>query len=265
MGGMNLAQREYIDMAVAKEIAVTRPETAKSKMGSSGRPVELLTNYFPMQTIKNWDIFQYRVDFVPDIPDTRIRKSLLAREKAKIGGNCFDGTMMFTVKRVGVNEITTKLPTSEETIQIRIKEVGIMSRTDQRFLQIYNIILNRAMAGLKLSQLGRNYYDSKAAVSPTYILEVSKHVFALTIAHKAAQPARVTLWAVVEERRLERRLQNETELPSFITQGKPFPWESPHWKTPNKTIINVASLSSPPPLSHRSRSPLTRSNCGLAT
>lgn len=163
---MNMEPREFIDMAVAKEVAVTRPaQVQQSKMGSSGTPVQLITNFFPLQTVKEWDIFQYRVDFVPDIPDTRIRKSLLAREKQKVGGNCFDGTMMFTVKRLGLTEITTKLPNTEDVIQIKIREVGIMSRTDQRFLQIYNIILNRAMVGLKLSQLGRNYYDGKAAVS----------------------------------------------------------------------------------------------------
>lgn len=163
---MNMEPREFIDMAVAKEITITRPAIHnQTKMGSSGTAVNLLSNYFPMKTIKDWDIFQYRVDFVPDIPDTRIRKSLLAREKQRVGGNCFDGTMMFTVKRLAVTEIATKLPDSEDVIQIKIREVGIMSRTDQRFLQIYNIILNRAMVGLKLSQLGRNYYDSKAAVS----------------------------------------------------------------------------------------------------
>lgn len=163
---MNMEPREFIDMAVAKEVAVTRPaQVQQSKMGSSGTAVQLITNFFPLQTVKEWDIFQYRVDFVPDIPDTRIRKSLLAREKQKVGGNCFDGTMMFTVKRLGLTEITTKLPNTEDVIQIKIREVGIMSRTDQRFLQIYNIILNRAMVGLKLSQLGRNYYDGKAAVS----------------------------------------------------------------------------------------------------
>lgn len=165
MGRMNLAPREYIDMAVAKEITTTRPQNVKSKMGSSGTPVNLITNFLPIETKNDWDIFQYRVDFVPDIPDTRIRKSLLAREKAKVGGNCFDGTMMFTVKRLTVTELAVKLPNTEDVIQIKIREVGIMSRTDQRFLQIYNIILNRAMMGLKLTQMGRNYYDSNAAVS----------------------------------------------------------------------------------------------------
>lgn len=163
---MHLAPREYIDMAVAKEGKVTRPATLKSKKGTRGQPVKLFSNYFPIQTKKDWDIFQYRVDFEPEIPDLRIRKILIQREKPKIGGNCFDGTMMFTVKQVPVKEIATKLPNDEnQVVQIKLREVGVLSRTDQRFLQIYGIIMKRVQAGLGLTQMGRNQYDMKDLVS----------------------------------------------------------------------------------------------------
>lgn len=162
---MNMAPREFIDMAVAKEISITRNKALTSKKGANGKPIDLIANFFPLKTIKDWDIFQYRVDFAPNIEDTRIRKGIVRQEKARMPGNCFDGTMMFTVKRMTTKEIVTKLPNTDETIQIKFQEVGIMSRTDQRFIQIYNIILNRAMTGLNLTQLGRNYYDSAAKAS----------------------------------------------------------------------------------------------------
>lgn len=162
-------KREFIDMAVAKETPKTRPDAMQSKKGTSGTSMNLTANYFKMLAKSDWDIFQYRVDFSPDIEDTRLKKALLRRQKAEIGGNLFDGTMIFTCKRMSVDEITTKFETGadrvESTVQIRFREVGVVSRTDQRMLQIYNLILRRAMDGLKLSLLGRNYYDSKAAVS----------------------------------------------------------------------------------------------------
>lgn len=170
---MNMAPREFIDMAVAKEISITRNSKLTSKKGATGKPIDLIANYFPLKTVKDWDIFQYRVDFAPNIEDTRIRKGLVRQEKAKLPGNCFDGTMMFTVKRMTLRELVTKLPSSEETIQIKFQEVGLMSRTDQRFIQIYNIILNRAMSGLKLTQLGRNYYDSEAKASFSILFSYS--------------------------------------------------------------------------------------------
>lgn len=105
------------------------------------------------------------MDFAPDIPDTKIRKALVAGIRSQVGGNCFDGTMMFKVQKLALTETTTKLPKSDEVIQIKFKEVGVLKRTDQRYLHIYNIIMNRIMAGLKLTQMGRNFYDSQAAVS----------------------------------------------------------------------------------------------------
>lgn len=170
MGRMDLGiPREFVDMAVAKEVPNTKPQHVVSKIGTTGQPLNLTANYFKMLANKEWDIFQYRVDFNPEIEDARLKKALLRREKAKIGGNLFDGTMIFTCKRITLTELTTKFETGadkvETTVQIKFREVGVVSRTDQRMLQIYNLILRRAMDGLKLSLMGRNYYDSKAAVS----------------------------------------------------------------------------------------------------
>lgn len=170
MGRMDLGiPREFIDMAVAKETTRTRPESLATKKGQTGKALNLKANYFKMLLNKDWDIFQYRVDFNPEIEDVRLKKALLRRERTQIGGNLFDGTMIFTCKRITIGDITTKFETGAEkvetTVQIKFREVGVVSRTDQRMLQIYNLILRRAMDGLKLSLLGRNYFDSKAAVS----------------------------------------------------------------------------------------------------
>lgn len=155
-------------MAVAKEVTKTKPQHLVAKVGTSGVPMKLNANYFKMLTTKEWDVFQYRVDFNPDIEDTRLKKALLRRERETIGGNLFDGTMLFTCKRITLGEINTKYESGSErveaSVQITFREVGVVSRTDQRMLQIYNLILRRAMDGLKLTLMGRNYYDSKASV-----------------------------------------------------------------------------------------------------
>lgn len=161
--------REVVDMAVAKELTMTKPQHLVSKMGATGTAMKLTANYFKMNTTKDWDIFQYRVDFNPEIEDARLKKALLRRERDNLGGNLFDGTMLFTCKRITQSEVTTKYESRNEeggdtTVQIKFREVGVVSRTDQRMLQIYNLILRRAMDGLKLSLMGRNYYDSKASV-----------------------------------------------------------------------------------------------------
>lgn len=166
MGRVNLGHEGvgYIDMNVEKEMVITRPENLVSKKGTGGQAIKVTANYFKLNLKNDWTIYQYRVDFTPDIEDTRMKKAVLRRERTQIGGNLFDGTMIFTVNRIRVTELATKLDNGD-VIQIQFKEIGTVSRTDQRMLQIYNLILRRAMGGLKLSLLGRNYYDSAAAVS----------------------------------------------------------------------------------------------------
>ena len=111
--------------------------------------------------IQDWDIFQYRFEFWPDIPDMRCRKSLIAKEKPQIGGNCFDGTMLYKAKRLEAEEIVTKLPNTDDVIQIKFRFTGIMHRTDPRFLRIYNTILKRVMSKLNRLQVGRDEVNQR--------------------------------------------------------------------------------------------------------
>lgn len=168
MGRLNLGDvTEYIDLAVAKNIKRTKPDHVVSKVGKVGDHLKLTANYFRCTRPDHWEIYQYRVDFSPEMDNLRLKKSLIRRQREQLGGNLFDGTMLFCVKKLPKEEveITTKLDNNEDTIQIKIRFVGVVGTTDQRTLQIFNLILRRAMEGLKLSLLGRNYFDSKAAVS----------------------------------------------------------------------------------------------------
>lgn len=52
-----------------------------------------------------------------------------------------------------------------ETIQIKIKHVGIVDVSDAQQIQVLNLILRRAMEGLQLQLVGRNFFDPVAKVS----------------------------------------------------------------------------------------------------
>jgi aubergine-like protein len=49
-------------------------------------------------------------------------------------------------------------------VKIVIKYTGTVSRTDGQFLQILNLVLRKAMDGLKLQLVGRNFFDAAAKV-----------------------------------------------------------------------------------------------------
>jgi aubergine-like protein len=49
-------------------------------------------------------------------------------------------------------------------VKIVIQYTGTVSRTDGQFLQILNLVLRKAMDGLKLQLVGRNFFDAAAKV-----------------------------------------------------------------------------------------------------
>lgn len=58
------------------------------------------TNYFKLVTTTDWALYQYRVDFIPEEDRTAIRKGLVKSHKDALGPYVFDGTLLYSTKRV---------------------------------------------------------------------------------------------------------------------------------------------------------------------
>jgi hypothetical protein len=79
---------------------VTRPENFNKK-GKDGKVMELLTNYFEVSKQSYRELFQYRVDFVPDEDSTQLKKNLV-KTLTSLGKFIFDGGVMY--KTVSIAE-----------------------------------------------------------------------------------------------------------------------------------------------------------------
>ena len=56
---------------------------------------------------------------------------------------------------------------------VKIKFVAEIHPQDFQYMQVYNIVKNKANEGLELTQLGRNFFDSKAGIElPAFSLEI---------------------------------------------------------------------------------------------
>lgn len=123
-----------------------------------------------MQKPPNWTIYQYRVDFDPDVDNTRLRRGLLSEHRQLLGGYIFDGTVLFCTTKFkeianspNVLELLTK-SRAGENIQIKIKSVGTVEAADNQQFQVLNLILRRALEGLQLQLVSRNFFDPQAKV-----------------------------------------------------------------------------------------------------
>ncbi|XP_014260031.1 piwi-like protein Siwi [Cimex lectularius] len=154
-----------------EEFIRTRPQTIVSKLGSAGRRVPLQANFFELQTAPNWSLYQYRVDMKPDEDRTSIRKGLLRAHSELLGAYMFDGTVLYTVKKLNPDPLELfsmkkgKEDKEDTQVQIIIKSTINISAGDPHYIQFFNIVLRKCLASLDLQLVGRDYYDAAAKVS----------------------------------------------------------------------------------------------------
>lgn len=172
---------------ILQDIVRTRPLDSKvSKQGKLGKHIMLKTNYFRISRKEDECIFQYRVDFNPTVESSKMMSSIIYTLKGTIGGYLFDGTQLFTRHKIRSDEveITTKEATTGTDYIVKLRKVGVIDGTNEMSFVIYNLINRKAMAGLKLQLIGRNYFDPAAKISvsqyglelyPGYVTSIRQH------------------------------------------------------------------------------------------
>ncbi|KAM3966529.1 piwi like RNA-mediated gene silencing protein aubergine [Aphomia sociella] len=147
----------------------TRPTTVQSKKGTTGTPLDLLANYFLVQTTPQWRLYQYHVDVSPEEDSTVVRKGLLRVHQNTLGGYLFDGTVLYTVKKLHPDplELYSDRKTDGERMRILIKLTCDVSPGDYHYIQVFNIIIRKCYNLLNLQLVGRDFFDPSAKIDMT--------------------------------------------------------------------------------------------------
>ncbi|KYQ89548.1 argonaut-like protein [Tieghemostelium lacteum] len=135
--------------------------------------VSLWVNHFIVQ-LKNKTIYQYRVDFNPPIESKKIKRTYIDKFKSHIGDiDVYDGgEQLFTI-----NDIPSTIFNIDEASTLEIRKVKQLTNQDFESYQFLNIVFKRCLRKLKLTRIGRQYYN------PTQ-----------KIHHPAFQKSLVELW-----------------------------------------------------------------------
>lgn len=154
---------------IPESLIYTRPTQMESKVGITGQKITCEANYFRLDKHPNWNIYHYRVDFMPDVMDARTRRRLIATQRPMLGGYLFDGAQLFITRALEEESVTRVIPIEENqqeaTYTVTFRLTRMVAMTENQSLQILNLILRRAMDGLHLETIGRNKFDADAAVS----------------------------------------------------------------------------------------------------
>ncbi|WAR02486.1 PIWL1-like protein [Mya arenaria] len=146
----------------------TRPAHITDKSGTSGQPIPLKTNYFGLEQAPDWHLYQYHVDYNPDIEFKKTRIGLLYHHEELLGKTkAFDGMTLYLPHKLqdNVTEVFSERRSDSAKVKITIKLTNELPPNSPQCIQVYNIIFRRVLAAIEMQQIGRNYYNPAQQVT----------------------------------------------------------------------------------------------------
>jgi aubergine-like protein len=123
-------------------------------------------NFFAIGFEKDITLSQYRVDFVPEIDNTRLKKEIIAKNESILGLGpryVFDGSSLYTQADV---LLEVSVEHESRMFSIKLKKTGVVDENDENGLfQTFNLICRTAMGKLRLQNIKRNYFDPEAKIN----------------------------------------------------------------------------------------------------
>ncbi|XP_055511474.1 piwi-like protein 1 [Leucoraja erinacea] len=154
-------RRDFHDLGV--NTRKTMEHVKESKTGSSGSAIRLITNYVRLNSCAQWLLYQYHVDYEPQMESRRLRTVLLFMHENVLGRiRVFDGGVLFLPKRLETRVTELRSQTRDgQNVNVTVTLTNELPPTSPTCLQFYNIVFRRLLKIMCLQQIGRNYYNPK--------------------------------------------------------------------------------------------------------
>ncbi|XP_070689583.1 piwi-like protein 1 [Pempheris klunzingeri] len=162
-------RRDFNDSGINTRQAMEHVK--ESKCGTSGAVIPLTANYFRILSRPQWVLYQYHVDYKPQMESRRLRSALLFHHEEVLGSaRSFDGALLFLPHKLHNKETVLHSETRNgEKVQITVTLTNELPPTSPVCIQFYNIMFRRILRILNMQQIGRNYYN------PNDPLDVPQH------------------------------------------------------------------------------------------
>ena len=123
----------------------TRPVHIKDKRGTTGRAIEVVSNYVKLKSKPNCALYQYNVSYSPVIENKRLRVALLYSYEGIGQTKAFDGMILYLPHKLPdqVTKYVTKTQRDQTTVEVTITLTNELSADSPTCLQLFNIIFRR--------------------------------------------------------------------------------------------------------------------------
>ncbi|MEJ1272753.1 hypothetical protein NN561_003606 [Cricetulus griseus] len=136
-------RRDVIDLSVCTREKLAHVKDCKA--GSSGIPLQLVTNLFSLDLPQDWQLYQYHVTYSPDLASRRLRIALLySHSKLLDKAKAFDGTILFLSEKLDlkVTELTSETQRGE-TVTITLTLTTQLSSSSPVCIQFFSVIFRK--------------------------------------------------------------------------------------------------------------------------
>ncbi|ODN06661.1 Protein argonaute-3 [Orchesella cincta] len=143
--------------------------------GISGKRIPVIANFVRLGVAEDMGVFEYHVDFKPEVENFRYKKQLISSLTADLGpARTFDGAKLYLATKLP-NKITNfcvPYPHQpDQKVEIIIKYVKTNNLTE--CVHLYNVLFRRIMEHLGLVEMKRHFYNHKAVFDiPQHKLEI---------------------------------------------------------------------------------------------
>ncbi|OCT93257.1 piwi-like protein 4 [Xenopus laevis] len=169
----------------------TMAHVKDKKTGTSGMPVKLMTNLFGLTLSMDWRLYQYHVDFSPEMTSRKLKTALLYTHGETLGrARAFDGETLFLSDNIGKLKHLESTTKRGETVKITITLTNQLPADSPVCIQFFGVLFKKVLKSLNMYQVGRNYYNPAEPVNipqhrlmlwPGFVLSIMKLESQLTL------------------------------------------------------------------------------------
>lgn len=104
----------------------------------------MAANYFELVKNPNWTLYQYHVDFEPEIPSKGFRRALFYQiPRVRDKNLALDGSTFFSIENFGDFTETVADKKSERSINIKVRLVDTVDAVSEQGIRQLNLIFKR--------------------------------------------------------------------------------------------------------------------------
>ena len=133
--------------------------------GETGTPVPVKVNCVRLK-YTNKAVYQYRVNFSPELDSKNMRFMMLNQHREVIGGTkAFDGATLYLPKELpqGVTKLKSVRLTDNVEIAVTITFTRSVDPSSSFLIPFYSTVLRKCMSAMQMCAVGRNHYDPQSA------------------------------------------------------------------------------------------------------